>query len=54
MNHNLQQKQDVINSVLNINAVKSAAEVIIGSMLEVGYNLDDSFCDTQDLKQSQI
>ena len=42
----------VINSLLNINAAKSAAEVIKESLLGVHYNLDDSFCDAQDLKQS--
>ena len=42
--------QDVINSLLKINAVKTAGEVIKESLLEADYNLDDSFCDTQDLK----
>ena len=42
----------VINSLLNINAAKSAAEVIKESLLGVHCNLDDSFCGTQDLKQS--
>ena len=43
--------EDVINSLLNINAVKRAAEVIKESLLEVDYNLDGSFCDAQDFKQ---
>ena len=41
----------VINSLLITNAAKNAAEVIQESLLEV-YNLDDSFCDAQDFKQS--
>ena len=40
---------DFINSLLNINAVKSAAEVIKESLLEVKHNLDGSFCETQNL-----
>ena len=32
--------------------MKSAAEVIKESLLEVNYNLDASFCDAQDFKQS--
>ena len=43
--------EDVINSLLNINAVESAAEVIKKSWLEIDYNLNDSLCDAQDLKQ---
>ena len=37
--------EDVINSLLNINAVESAAEVTEESRLEVEQNLDDSFYD---------
>ena len=44
--------EHVINSLLNINTAKSAAEVIKESLLGVHCNLDDSFCGTQDLKQS--
>ena len=49
MNHNLfsmRQQKLRINSLLHINAVKSAAEVIKESSLEADFNLDDS------LKQS--
>ena len=56
MNHNLfsmRQQKLRINSLLHINAVKSAAEVIKESSLEADFNLDDSFCEAQeDLKQS--
>ena len=49
MNHNLfsmRQQKLRINSLLHVNAVKSAAEVIKESSLEADFNLDDS------LKQS--
>ena len=42
--------EDVIYSLLNKNAVKSAAEVTKEPLLEVHHNLDDSFCDAHDLK----
>ena len=42
--------EDVMNSLLNINVVKSAAEVIKKSLLEIDYNWDVSFCDAQDFK----
>ena len=44
--------EDFINSLLNINAAKSTAEVIKESLLEVDYSLDASFCDAQDFNQS--
>ena len=44
--------EDVIDSLHNRNAVKSAVDVIKKSLLEVDYNLDDSFCDAQALKHS--
>ena len=37
--------EDVINSLLNINAVESVAEVTEESRLEIDQNLDDSFYD---------
>ena len=40
----------MIYSLLNKNAVKSAAEVTKEPLLEVHHNLDDSFCDAHDLK----
>ena len=56
MNHNFfpwaTKAEAVINSLVIINAVKSAVGVIKESLLEVDYNLDDSFCDAQDFKQS--
>ena len=56
MNHNVfpsaSKVEDVINSLLQISAVKSAAEVTKELLLEVDYNLGDSFCDAHDLKQS--
>ena len=44
--------EDVINSLRNINVVKSAAKLIRKALLEVNFNLDDSFCDAHDLSQS--
>ena len=44
--------EDVIDSPHNINAVKSAVDIIKKSLLEFDYNLDDSFCDAQALKHS--
>ena len=44
--------KDLLSTFCNINAVKSTAKVITESFLEVNYNLDVSFCDTQDFKQS--
>ena len=41
---------NVINSLLNINVEKSAAEVIKELLLEIDYNWDVSFCDAQDFK----
>ena len=42
----------MIDSPHNINAVKSAVDIIKKSLLEFDYNLDDSFCDAQALKHS--
>ena len=41
--------EDVINSLLNINAVKSA-EVIKDSLLKIDNNLDGNLCEAQGFK----
>ena len=44
--------KDVVNSLRNLDVVKSAAVEIRKSLLEVSFALDDSFCDAHQLKQS--
>ena len=44
--------QDVINFLQNIDAVKSAAIDIRKSLLDVNFELENSFCDAHQLKQS--
>ena len=41
------KNDDAVNSLRNINAVKSAAEVIRELLLEVKYDLIDLLCDGQ-------
>ena len=44
--------QDVINSLRNIDVVKSAAIEIRKSLLDVNFGLENCFCDANQLKQS--
>ena len=44
--------QDVINFLQNIDAVKCAAIDIRKSLLDVNFELENSFCDAHQLKQS--
>ena len=46
------EMEDVIQRLRSLNNIKVAAETIRNSMLEENFNLEDKFCDAEELKHS--
>ena len=44
--------EDVVNSIRNLDVVKTAGTEIRKALLGINYGLDNKFCDTQKLKKS--